>query len=88
MATREHSRIINIGSNAAVERKRRIKLKAKSFRVPANASKTVRLRLPKGLRRQLARKRRVSLRLTAKVGDPAGNTRTVRKTLKPRLKRQ
>jgi Ca2+-binding RTX toxin-like protein len=62
-----------------------VKLRTKSFAVLANASKTVRLKLPKALRRKLARKRRLSLRMTAKVRDPAGNTRTVRKTLRPRL---
>jgi hypothetical protein len=35
----------------------------------------------------LARKHRLSLRLTAAVADPAGNRRTVRKTVTPKLKR-
>jgi hypothetical protein len=28
----------------------------------------------------------LTLRLSARVGDPAGNTRTVKKTVSPRLK--
>jgi uncharacterized delta-60 repeat protein len=67
-------------------RKRRIKLKAKAFRVGAKAGKTVRLRLPTALRRELRRKGELKLRLTARVKDPAGNTRTVRKKVTPRLK--
>ena len=50
----------------------------------ANAGKTIKLRLPKALRRQLARQRTLALRLTANVRDPAGNTRTIRKTVRPR----
>jgi Ca2+-binding RTX toxin-like protein len=65
---------------------RRARLRAKSFEVPANARKTVRLRLPRTLRRQLARRRRLVLGLSASVRDPAGNTRTVRRTIRPRLK--
>jgi len=55
----------------------RPRLAARSFAVAANGRRTVRLRLPKALRRQLARTRRLSLRMTAKVRDPAGATRTV-----------
>jgi hypothetical protein len=72
----------------AVSRKRRIKLKAKSFKVGAHATKTVKLKLPKALRKLLKRKHRLSLRLTAKVKDPAGHTRTVKKTVKPKLKKK
>jgi hypothetical protein len=63
-----------------------VRLRAKSFVVPAGARKTVKLRLTRTLRRQLARKRKLSLRLAANVRDPAGNTRTVRRTLTVRLK--
>lgn len=73
---------------SAAQRKRRVKLGARSFTVPANARRTVELRLPKALRRELGRRRKLSLRLSASVRDPAGNTRTVRKTLKPRLRRR
>ena len=71
---------------AVGQRRRRIKVRPKSFRVAANGRKTVRLRLPKPLRRQLARRRKLSLRLVATVRDPSGNTRIVRKTLRPRLR--
>jgi Ca2+-binding RTX toxin-like protein len=66
----------------------RTRLGAKSFAVRANARRTVRLRLPKALRRQLARKGRLTLRLSATVRDPAGNARTVRMTLRPRSSRR
>jgi 6-phosphogluconolactonase (cycloisomerase 2 family) len=69
-------------------RKRRVKLTARSFSVAAKSRKTVTLRLPRTLRRQLKRKGKLALRLTAKVADPAGNTRTVRKRVTPKLKRR
>ena len=47
----------------------------------------VALRLPRALRRVLARRHRLVLRITAAVTDPAGSTRVVRRTLRPRLKR-
>jgi hypothetical protein len=47
----------------------------------------VKLRLSRALRRLLARKHKLSLRLTAKVHDPAGNTRTVKKLVAPKLRR-
>ena len=71
----------------SVSRKRRINLKAKSFSVGANARKTVRLKLPNRLGRLLQRKRKLSLRLTATVKDSAGHTRTVKKTVEPKLKK-
>jgi hypothetical protein len=75
-------------SRVTVSRKRRVKLKAKSFQVGAHAGKTVKLRLPKVLRRLLARTGKLSLRLTAEVKDPAGNARTVRKRTSPRLRKK
>jgi hypothetical protein len=65
---------------------RRVRLARERFRVEAAGRKTVKLKLPKALRRRLERKRRLSLRLAAKVNDPAGNTRTVGKTIKPKLR--
>jgi hypothetical protein len=70
-----------------VSRRRTVKLKAKSFTVGASAAKTVKLRLPATLRRLLARKGRLALRVTARVRDPAGKARTVTKTLAPKLRR-
>jgi hypothetical protein len=67
-------------------RRRRIRLKAKSFNVGANAKRTVSLRLPRALRRSLKHNGRLSLRLTASVNDPAGNTRVVNKKVTPKLK--
>jgi hypothetical protein len=72
----------------AASRKRRVRLKAKAISVGDHSRKTVKLGLPKPLRKQLARKRRLTLRLIAKVRDPAGNTRTVRKRVTLRLKTQ
>jgi len=71
---------------SSAQRRRGARLPAKAFRVPANARTTVRLRLPRALRRHLARRGRLRLRMVAQVSDPAGNTRTVRRTLSPRLK--
>jgi Ca2+-binding RTX toxin-like protein len=72
----------------AVARKRRVKLKTKSFSVGANARKTVTLKLPAPMRRSLARTGKLSLSLSARVKDPAGNTRTVKKRVTLRLKRR
>jgi Ca2+-binding RTX toxin-like protein len=71
----------------ATARKKRVKLKAKSFKVAANSKKTVKLKLPASLRRVLKRTGRLSLQLTARVKDPAGNRRTVKKKVTPKLKR-
>ena len=71
---------------ALAQRTRRVKLSAKTFSVAANARKSVKLKLPKALRRVLRRRGKLSLRLTARVKDPAGNTRTVRKRVSPKLK--
>jgi hypothetical protein len=66
-----------------------VKLRSsKVFTVRAGARRTVKLKLPRFLRRRLARTGRLSLRLVARVRDPAGNTRTVRKRVKPRLRRR
>lgn len=69
-----------------VSGRRRLRLRAKAFSVAPDAKKTVKLKLPRPLRRVLRRKGKLRLRLTAKVEDPAGNTRTVRKTVTVRLK--
>ena len=61
----------------AAAKKRKLKLKAKSFSVGANAKKTVKLKLSPALKRLLKRQRKLSLRLSIKVKDPAGVTRTV-----------
>jgi hypothetical protein len=67
-------------------RKRRVKLKARSFNVRAHGRRTVKLRLPRSLRRTLKRTGKLSLRLTARVSDPAGNRRNVNRKVTPRLK--
>jgi hypothetical protein len=67
-------------------RRKRVRLGTKGFTVPATSQQTVKLALPKALRRELKRKRRLALRLSVVVEDPAGNSRTVRKRVSPRLK--
>jgi Ca2+-binding RTX toxin-like protein len=67
--------------------KRRLKLGARRISVDPNAARTVKLTLPKALRRLLARKGRVALRLNVKVTDPLGNVRTFSRRLTPRLDR-
>jgi DNA-binding beta-propeller fold protein YncE len=66
-------------------RAKRVKV-SRGFAVGANAKKTVRVKLSKALKRMLKRQGKLSLRLTVKVNDPAGNTRTVRKNVSLRLK--
>jgi DNA-binding beta-propeller fold protein YncE len=68
--------------------RRRIKLKPTTFRVAANRKTTVKLRLLTTLSRRLQRQGTLTLRLRAKLRDPAGNARTVTKTLSPRLKQK
>jgi DNA-binding beta-propeller fold protein YncE len=65
----------------------RLKLKSKSFHVAAHAKRTVRMALPGPLRALLASRHTLRLRLKARVRDPSGHRRTVRKTVSPRLKR-
>jgi len=74
------------GTSAKRLGKRRATLRARSLSVPARASRTVALALPKAVRARLARGRRVALKLTAAVTDPAGNRRTV--TRKVTLRRR
>jgi hypothetical protein len=68
-------------------KRRRVKLKAKAFGVGARARALVKLKLPSQLRRPLARMGKLPLRLTARVTDQAGNTRIVKKSVSPTLKR-
>jgi hypothetical protein len=55
------------------------KLGSRRFTVAAGGRTTVKLALSKPLRRRLARKHKLVVRLVATVVDPAGNRRTVRK---------
>jgi hypothetical protein len=57
--------------------KRRAALRARSLTVPARASRTVALKLPKAVQRRLKRSGRIALRLTATVTDPTGVRRVV-----------
>lgn len=61
--------------------KRRAALRPRSLQVPPRAARTVALKLPKAIRTRLARGRRVALRITATVTDPAGDRRTVTKRI-------
>jgi len=73
-------------AKVAASRLRRVKLRAKAFTVGAHKRKTVKLRLPRALRLLLEDQGKLTLRVTAKVKDPAGHTRRVKKRVKPRLK--
>ncbi len=59
---------------------------SRTFMLRAGTRRIVRLRLPRYLRRQLATKGRLSLRIAARVQDPAAKKRTVRKRIGPRLR--
>jgi uncharacterized delta-60 repeat protein len=72
----------------SVTRKRRIKLKTKSFSVASNASRTVKVILPRPLRRLLQRRGKLALRVTANLKDPAGNSRILSKKLTPKLRQR
>jgi streptogramin lyase len=67
--------------------KRRIKLGTKKFTVAASGKKTVKLKLPKALKTLLKRKGKLVLAAKASVTDPRGTKRTVKATLKPKLKK-
>jgi hypothetical protein len=78
----------SVSGKLSAKRSRRAALKTRSFRVGATASKRVTLKLTKGARHALKRRGKLSLRLVAKVRDPAGNTRTVAKRISLRAKRR
>jgi len=65
-----------------------LSIKARNFSVAAGKKVTVRLSLTKSLRYALVRKGKLVLRVTVAVVDPAGNRRSVRTTLTPKLKRR
>ena len=58
---------------------------AAAFAVDARARKSITLKLSKTLRRLLERNGKLSLRLSVKVSDPAGHTRTLRKKVSLKL---
>ncbi len=72
----------------SVSRRQRLSTRSKSFAVRAHAKTKVRLSLTKQLRRVLRRDGKLSLRLTARVVDPAGHTRATRRTVDPRLRKK
>jgi hypothetical protein len=74
-----------LAGETANRRKVRVKLPAKTFRVAAGGRTTVPLKLPTRLRKLLRRERKLSLRFTATVRDPAGNRRTAKKRITVRL---
>lgn len=67
-------------------RARSVTLTARPFRVGAKAAKVVTLRLPPALTRRLRSTGRLTVRLRATVRDPAGTTRRIAQTVRPRLK--
>ena len=73
---------------ATTSARRRIKLRARRFNVSAQSRRTVKLTLPRALRRVLRRRRSLALGVTASVRDPAGNTRTVTRRLVLKLRKK
>ncbi len=93
IANRNDFRIVARVSGQTVRKvqaaaKRPLKLGAKRITVPAKAARTVRLSLPRAVRRLLARNGKVALRLSVRITDPIGNVRTFTKRLTPRLRRE
>ena len=76
-----------VSGSVSASRVRKITIRSKPFSVRAQAKKRVSLKLPKAVRKQFKRKKKLSVRLTLKVKDPSGNTRTVRKSFVLRLKK-
>lgn len=68
-------------------KKRVVKLRARKFVVPASSSTRVELKLPGILRERLAADGKLLLRLSASIVDPTGEGRTVKGSVKPKLKR-
>lgn len=64
---------------------RRVPLRARSLKVSPRAGRTVALALPARARRELAQRGSLLLRLTARVRDPAGNSRSVTRRARIRL---
>jgi DNA-binding beta-propeller fold protein YncE len=75
------------GKLLAQASRRGLVVKSKSFTVGAQAKKRVKLKLSKPFRRLLKKKHKLSVRLTLKVTDPAGNKRTLSKKVVLRLKK-
>jgi hypothetical protein len=71
---------------AAAGKRKRLGLKAKAFTVGAGAKKVVKLKLSKRLRGMLVRDGKVALRLRAVVRSPAGESRSVKRKVTPKLK--
>jgi virginiamycin B lyase len=67
------------GKLAGLATARRIKVKPKALTVSAGARKTVKLKLPTALNHLLKRHGELSVRLRARVRDPVGTARTVKK---------
>lgn len=68
--------------------KRRVALQPVSATVAANGKRTLSLRLPKAVQRELKRKRLVKLVLTAQLKDPADHIRSLTKRITVKLKRR
>jgi streptogramin lyase len=71
----------------AASRKKVVKLKARRFTVPAGATTTVNLKLPATLKSVLRRSRKLKLKLSASVSDPAGHKRFVTRRVSVKLAR-
>jgi Ca2+-binding RTX toxin-like protein len=68
--------------------RRRIGLTTRTFRLAARGTSLVRLKLPGPLAGSLKREGKLALRLRATVGDPAGTSRIVTKTILARSRQE
>jgi hypothetical protein len=68
-------------------RRRHIALAGRGFRVRASGRTTVKLALSRALRQLLRAQGKLTLRLRARLHDPAGHTRFVNSVVKPRRRR-
>jgi hypothetical protein len=71
----------------ASPRRRFVRIRGRALTLSPRGTRVVNLRLPRALRRMLLARRRVALRVTASVRDPAGNARRVSRRATPRLRR-
>jgi hypothetical protein len=68
-------------------KRKAIKYSTKTYTVKKSSSRTINLRLPSAARKVLQSKKKLTIKVTLRVTDPAKKNRTVRKTLTLRLSR-
>jgi hypothetical protein len=73
-------------NGATGSNRRRLSLGGRTFVLGAGTRKGVTLKLPRTAKRLLVRERKLSVQLAVRVSDPAGNTRTVKRSVSLRPK--